>query len=96
MGVDESVYYMIVECAEYVRERQESMTNIRSMEGSTIFDEWNESNMGMPLGLIEEMKASMEVLKDFLIRVWCKRNRMSERRLSEQQMGMNKHNNIRE
>ena len=65
------------------------MTNARSMEGSDIFNKWSESNMGMLLGVNGEMKASMEVLKDFLTRVWCKRNRMIERGLDKGQMGMN-------
>ena len=95
MGIDESVYHVIVECAGYMRERQEFMTNVRSMEGSDIFNEWSESNMGMLLGVNGEMKASMEVLKDFLVRIWCKRSRMSERGLNERQMGVD-HNYVRE
>ena len=48
---DESVYHMIVECTEYERERQEFITNVRSMEESNILEEWSESNMGMLLGV---------------------------------------------
>ena len=96
MGVDESVYHMIVECAEYERERQEFMTNVRSMEETDIFDDWSENNMGMLLGVNGEMKASMEVVKDFLVRIWCKHKRMSERGLNEWQIGRNEHNYVRE
>ena len=46
-----------------MRERQEFMTNVRSMGGSDIFNEWSDSNMGKLLCVNGEMKASIEVLK---------------------------------
>ena len=41
------------------------------------------------------MQASMEVVKEFLVRIWCKCKRMSERGLNERQIGINEHNYAR-
>ena len=72
------------------------MTNVRSITGTAIFDDWSESNMGMLLGVNEEMKNIMDMLKDFLVIVWSKCKRMSERVFNGRQIWVNEHNYVRE
>ena len=79
-----------------VVERDEDLTNVRSIAENAIFDELSESNMDMLLGVNGEMKDSMDMLKEFLVTVWSKRKRRSERVLNKRKVCLNNYIYVRE